>query len=197
MASQVEIVNQALVKIGSDRIVSLADDVKAAKVASAIWDAKRDAELAAHPWTFAKARAELPALATAPAFGWARAYQLPADYLTMVEVGENYVLYMPPDELVTLFEIEGQTILTDEASPLRIRYIRRITNTGLFPALFNEALACRLAAEMAESLTQSLAKREAAWKEYGMAIRTARQRNAIEQPPQPIPESSWWRASRS
>lgn len=195
MPSQVEIVNNALVKLGAGRITSIDDDSKQAEVARAIWAMKRDAELAAYPWTFAMARAELPALADAPAFGWARAFQLPADFLALVEVGEFWVLYQS-DEFTPAFQIEGRTVLTDEASPLRVRYLKQITNAGLFPALFAEALSCRLAAEMAESLTQSASKRELAWAEHKQAIREARRRNAIEQPPQPIPESGWIRARR-
>ncbi len=191
MADQTEVVNRALIKLGASQIVSIDDDSKQARTAKSLWDVSRDAEMAAHPWTFAKARVSLPALADAPAFGWARAFQLPADFLRMVEVGENYVLYLSTTEQGALFELEGRTILCDEGSPLRIRYIKRITEVGLWPALFCEALACRLAFEMCESLTQNLSKREAAQAEYKDAIRTARRVNAIELPPQPVPPGAW------
>lgn len=190
MASQVEIVNNALIKLGEDRITSMSDPDKPATLASAVWDVKRDAELAAHPWTFATARAALPASATAPAFGWAFSYPLPAGFLAMVEVGEDYVLYRP-DEARALFTIEGGAILCDEASPLRIRYVQQVTNTGLWPALFAEAMACRLAVELCEALTQSGSKKQQLRDEYRDTIRAARRANAIELPPQPVPESIW------
>lgn len=190
MASQIEICNQALTKIGASRVISIDDDVKQARALKAIYNAKRDAELAAHPWTFAITRAQLPASVTAPAFGWARAFPLPADCLQVVEVGENYVLYV--SDTRALFQIEARSILCDEASPLNIRYVRRETNDGLFAPLFAEALACRLAAEIAEELTQSSSKREQAWKEHKEAIRLAKRANAIEQPPQPLPDTPWW-----
>jgi hypothetical protein len=145
MASTIDIWNQALTKLGSTRITSEADDSKQAQSLSAIYDITLASELAAHPWTFAMTRARLPASVTAPAFGWQKAYPLPSDYLRMVEVGEYYVLYQPDQ---TLFQIEGAEILCDEVSPLNIRYIKSITNAGLFPALFTEAMACRLAAEV-------------------------------------------------
>jgi hypothetical protein len=196
MASQISIVNRALIKLGSSRITSIDDDDKTARLAKELWDTTRDLELSAHPWTFAKARAALPALAAVPAFGWGKAFQLPTNFLRMIEVGENYVMYMTDGEVGSLFELEGQTILCDEASPLRIRYVQRITNPGLFPPLFVEALATRLAHEMCESLTQNLTKKQALGEEYQAAIRAARRNNAIELPPQGTPLSSWERAAR-
>lgn len=193
MASTIEIWNLALTRLGSTRVTSLTDESKQARSLDAIYDAVRLSELAAHPWVFAMTRAQLPASSTAPTYGWTKAYPLPAGFLRMVEVGEYYVLYQHD---MTLFEIEGRQILCDEASPLRIRYIQDITSAGLFTPLFVDALACRLAAELAEDLTQSLSKRKAAEEAYEMAIRKARRANAIQLPPQPVPEDTWLLARR-
>lgn len=199
MASTVDICNQALIKVGAQRIVSLNDGTKQATLLNTIFDAKRDAELASHPWTFAIKRATLPPSTTAPTFGWGYAYPLPADCLSLVEVGDNFTFYdgsvgADPESGGPLFAVEGGAILTDQGTSLDVRYIYRVTNTGLMPALFCEALACRLAAELCESLTQNLAKREAAWGERKQAIREAKRVNAIEMPPQRIPPTSWVRA---
>lgn len=197
MASTVQIVNQALTKLGAQRITSLQDDTRNAREMNAIFEIKRDAELAAEPWTFATKRAEIPASSTTPAFGWGFMYPMPADFLRLVEVGEDYVFYSADS---TVFQIESDpdtgrvAILTDQASPLRIRYIYKVTNSGLFPALFVESLACRLAAESCETITQSTSKREAAWAERKQAIREAKRANAIEQPPRRPPDASWSRA---
>jgi hypothetical protein len=197
MASTVQIVNQALTKLGAQRITSLTDNTRNAREMNAIFEIKRDAELAAEPWTFAAARAEIPASSTTPAFGWAFMYPLPADFLRLIEVGENYVFY---NAEYTQFQLESDpdtgrlAILTDQSSPLRIRYIKKVTNSGLFPALFVESLACRLAAETCETITQSTSKREAAWAERQQAIKEAKRSNAVEQPPRIPPDSSWSRA---
>jgi len=193
MASTIEIWNRALTMLGSSRVLSENDDVKAAQTLSAVYPLTRQIELQAHPWVFAMARAELPALSSAPAFGWARAFQLPADCLRIAQIGEHWALYAPD---ITLFELEGRTVLCDESSPLRIRYVRDIENAGLFTPLFCEALACRLAATVAEDLTQSLSKREAAEASYKMAITVARRANAIQLPPQPTTDGTWMLAQR-
>lgn len=197
MASEVAICNQALVKVGASRITSLAEESKQARTLSAIYSIKRDAELAANPWTFAIKRAQIPASSTAPVFGWAYAYPLPSDYLALVEVGEDFTFY--DSDSGALFAIETDSngslsILTDQTSPLNVRYVYRVTNTGLFNSLFVEALACRLAAEVCEELTQSASKKEALWLEHRRALREARRLNAIEQPPRKNPPTSWERA---
>lgn len=197
MASTVEICNQALVKVGAERITSLSDDSENAAVLNAIFDVKRDAELAAHPWTFAIKRDSIPASATAPAFGWAYSYPLPSDYLALVEVGEDFTFYDSTTGALFVIESDPATgapaLLTDATSPLDLRYVYRVTNPGRFPAPFVEALACRLAAEICERRTQNLSKRQQAWDEYKLAIRTARRTNAIEQPAKMIPPGSWVR----
>jgi hypothetical protein len=195
MASQASIANQALVKLGAKRIVSIDDDARQARELKAIWDAKRDAEMAAYPWSFACHRAQLPALAEAPVYGYTRAFPLPTDYLSMVEVGEYWTMYQPAGS--ELFTIEGGNILTNDPSPLRIRYVRRIENTGLWSPLFNEALACRLAFELCETLTQSPKKQQIIQEQYELAIRKARRTNAIERAPQRTVDDSWTLALRS
>lgn len=192
MASVVQICNQALTKLGAARITDLLDDTRNARVMNAIYETKRDAELSAHPWTFAIKRAQIPALSTAPAFQWTKSYPLPSDCLRLVQVGEDYTFY--DSDGGELFQVEGNSILTDEESPLDVRYVYRVTSTGLFSPLFIEALACRLAAEGCEEITQNASKREAAWAEYKQAIREAKRVNAIEQPPQRQPDLSWVRA---
>jgi hypothetical protein len=48
----------------------------------------RKAELRKRHWSFAIKRAALPALADAPTWGFGYAYQLPTDYLRLMQVGE-------------------------------------------------------------------------------------------------------------
>lgn len=193
MSSKVEICNLALTKLGAARITSLDDDSKQARALSSIFDATRDAELALHPWSFAIIRASLPASSTAPAFEWQRAFPLPADCLHLVQVGDSFSFY-DSDTAGAGFDVEGGAVLTDAVSPLLVRYVYRVTNSGLFPPLFVQALACRLALELSEELTQNVSKREAAAMAYREAIREAKRANVIERPPQTVPDLSWVRA---
>jgi hypothetical protein len=190
-ASQTEIANLTLTKLGQDRIVSIDDDVEAARVLRSLWDMTRDAVLADHPWRFAMVRTALPALADAPAYEWARQFALPEDCLRLVQVADDWVFYTQESPFYTR---EGANILCDEAAPLRVRYVKRITNTGLWPVLFARAVAMQLAADACEKLTQSTSKGDKAIGEYELAIRKAKRQNAIELPPQAEPRTGWLQA---
>ena len=91
MASTVDIVNIALTLLGESRITSIDDDVKAAREAKALFDHARDALIGGYNWSFAKARAQLSADATAPVFEYANAFTLPVDCLRIHMAGEFYV----------------------------------------------------------------------------------------------------------
>lgn len=194
MASQVQIANRALTKVGEARILSLSDDLEAARAISSVWDVLRDAEFRIRNWNFTITRASLPALAATPDWGYAYQYQLPSDCIRVVQVDE----YFPGPSMSDYrnsseaqYQIERGKILTDLGAPLKIRYIARVEDTGLWDALFVEVFACRLAVEIAERLTQSGTKRDFAWKEYNEAVRVAVRSDAVENPPEPLPDDSW------
>ena len=56
MASEVDICNRALSKLGAARITSLTEDSVNARACNAMYESVRDAELRAHPWNFAMKR---------------------------------------------------------------------------------------------------------------------------------------------
>lgn len=194
MASQTDICNLAMAKIGGPNITAIDDGTEAANVLNRIYTSCLEAELAAHPWTFATTRAMLPADAVAPLFDWSFSYPLPADYLKLVAIGDSWLFYRAACD--GGYTVEGRAILTDVASPLKIRYVKRLTNAGIFSPGFVQAFACRLAAESAEALTQNLSKRQAAWQEREMAIKQAKHTNDIELPPVRSPAYSWELAAR-
>lgn len=194
MASQVELANRALTKIGEARIMSLDDDIEAARVVASLFSVVRDAELRAHNWNFSIRRDALAALSTVPAWGYYYQYQLPADCLRVIQVGE----YLPPPSMSNYrmtseseWQIEGGKVLTNLGAPLKIRYVSRVEDTGAWDALFVEAFACRLAVELCERITQSNTKRDAAWGEYEKALNSAVRSDAIENPSEPLPDDSW------
>nr|DAQ54373.1 MAG TPA: tail tubular protein [Caudoviricetes sp.] len=194
MASQVEIANRALTKIGEARILSLSDDVEAARVISSLWGVVRDSELRARNWNFSITRTTLAALASAPSWGYSYQYQLPSNCLRVLQAGE----YFPGPSMSdyrnsseAVWQIEGGRILTDLGAPLKIRYVARVEDTGVWDAAFNEVFACKLAIEVCERVTQSNTKREFAWEEYNRAISMAVRADAIENPPEPLPDDSW------
>ena len=151
MASQVEIVNRALTKIGEARILSMSDDVEPARSADSLWDIVRDAELRIRRWKFSIKRDSLAALVDAPDWGFSYQYQLPSDCLRILQVNDIFPGVDLSDYRSTdaaLWRVEGQKILTDIGAPLKVRYIRREDDTGVWDSAFVEAFAFRLSAEL-------------------------------------------------
>lgn len=195
MASRVDICNLALLKIGSgSKITSLTDNSVAARALSNCYDLIRKAELRANTWSFSIKRASLPASATAPAWGFANAFPLPADFVRLMQASEFYLTpalldYNTGD--ASAFAIESGSILTDYTAPLSIRYVWDVTDEGTFDALFNVALAARLAYETCEQITNSNTKKQSIRQDYMDAIKQAVRTNSIEKPPALIGDDSW------
>lgn len=196
MASDVEIANRALVKLGAATITDFLDGTETANKVNGLYAIVRDAELRAHRWNFAMKRTTLAALGDPPPWGFSKQFQLPADLLALDSVNDTLLghVNLGTDyrnaELLP-YAVEGRILLCDFAAPLKLRYVARVTDPSQFDALFVEAFACRLAMEMAEALTQSNSKRQLAIEEYKRAIRLARSKDAMEGPPEPIPDDAW------
>lgn len=188
MTTDVDIVNAGLIKLGEATINTLADDVKAARLANAIFADQRDVVLRAHPWNFALVRAELTAHVTAPLWGFTNAYDLPGDpdfCLRVIAVeGEA-------DEGPGAWQIEARQIVTDLASPIRILYLRRVTDYALWDVLALDALAARMAMALAEPLGKSTSLHNAMARLYDNSLRAARSADGQEGTAQLLAADGW------
>lgn len=186
MVSVVGIVNSGLIKVGADTITSLTDDSAEARAANAQYEKLRDEVLRAHPWNFAAARSRLARLADAPAFGFAYQYQLPADCLRILGMNDGRAR----------FEIEGRRLLTDEETA-DVSYLRRVTDPNEFDAMFAEALAYRMAADLAYPLANSTTLASAMMQLFQNALALARAIDGQEGGAQRILEASAWLDARA
>lgn len=196
MASDVEICNRALHKLGADTIIALTDDNNRARVMNVAYQPVRDAELFRRRWKFSIKRASLPALSSTPAFGYAYQYQVPTDFLRLIEGGDlmsNVDLSDYRGGGAT-YAREGDKILTNYEAPIDVRYIARITDTSLFDPAFAEALSARLAMECCKRITDSDTAKAAAQADYRLAIREAIVANAIERAAESMADDSWMMA---
>lgn len=190
MTSVVSIANRALDLLGADPIASLDDGSKPARLAARNFAPVRDAVLRSYPWNAASRRAVLPALAAAPAWGFARQFQLPEGpepphclRVWAVEGGDRQP-----------FRIEGRRLLTDAEAPLRLSYIARIEDPAAFDALLAEAIAARLAVYLAANLTESGSRVEAMTAYWRATLAEARQADAQEGSPGTIGGGDWLEA---
>lgn len=126
----------------------------------------------------------------APAWGYGVQFDLPSDCLRVLELESQ-----APDTWL----VESGKLVTDLASSdstsssttVAIRYIWQNTDVTTYDPLLVSAFSARLAAEMAEELTNSSGKRELAWGEYGAILSRAKGADAREQTPAAIGDDTW------
>lgn len=149
--SKVSICSNALLLVGDETIASFDESTSRARLVSNLWEDIRRATLRMHPWNFARRRVLLAPLATAPAFDWSYAFQLPGDWLRTVSIGER--------EEFDEFEMEDGKILCDLSS-IKLRYIYDHDNVAAWDALFVEAATFHMASAIAYPITKSASMQE-------------------------------------
>ena len=149
--SKTDICNNAIGRIGAQRIMDIDDeDSKSARICKNAYEINLREVLRLAPWNFAKDRIQLAELSTAPVFGWAKQYQLPTDFIRLVQFND---LDAWQDEPSDFYEIEGRKLLTDEDTA-RIEYIKFVDDPNQYDALFTKALVVLLASEIAVPIRQ-------------------------------------------
>lgn len=194
MASKVDIANLALIRMGEGTISSLTDNSEQARGVNTLWDMVQDMELRARVWSFSVKRAQLAASSSTPEWGFDYQYPLPADFLRLLQCdeifpGPNLSDYRQSDAAV--YRIENNMILTDIGAPLKIKYVARVTDTGLWDAGFVSVMASRLAVELCHRLTSKDEYIPTLQRDYRTAILDAARANAFEKAPEPLPDSAW------
>ena len=179
--STVDIVNTALDFIGQGNITSMEEASPLAEKARRLWPLCLDEVLRAHFWKCAASRAKLNEMGGSPAFGFARAFTLPGDFVRLIEAA-------PKDAVV---KVEGRALLTDEKS-ISILYVRRLEDTTLYDATLRLCLALKLAAMMAFGASSSTALAQDMEAKYRDKLREARTYDSMEGPGQEMPQQSTW-----
>lgn len=169
--------NEALVLLGQDgRFTAGLDSTAnaAAPRANAVYPTVRDTLLAKHPWNFALDRAEVAADDDAPAFGWQRRFALPDDLLRVWRLNDK-------DEQDVRWTVERGWLLTDEASPVNLRYIARVADPENWTPAFRTAVITELAVALSLGLTNTASRVQVARAEADRALADARWIDGQEQ----------------
>jgi hypothetical protein len=184
--STTEICNYAL----SMAQATLVDDIsvdtsESARQCAALYPLVRDAVLRSHPWNCAILRQPLTLNLTAPSFEFDYSYALPADCLRALD------LYGSDNK----FEVENGNLLTNEADA-NLTYIAQITDVSKYDALLVEAIATKLAAKLAITLSNSRLYASQLEQQYLVILSEARRVNGQEGSPKYIAQKSGWTDSR-
>lgn len=180
MASVTDIANAALLRVGDESIISLTDSTERARACNTAWPIVRREVLRAHSWNSVTTRTKLAALTTAPSWGFATAYELPADCLSLLEVDTD-----------SDWRVEGSQIVTDATGELGIRYLKDEEDTEQYDGMLTEVMVLRLAVEVCERITTTNTKREALLVEYDALLGDARSADGSESSPAEYEEDYW------
>lgn len=165
MAVEVDIANLALLRIGQlTTIADLAEDTPQAQAVKAVFTLTRDAVLEAFAWPFATFRATLAVIASAEVdaddvnlrTGWGFTYALPEKCIAprYIHSGTN----SPGEGQEVPFTIEGDVqrgkVLLCNEPEAELVYTKLIDNPGRWSAMFCDAFALRLAADLAMSVAK-------------------------------------------
>lgn len=147
--ARIDIWNGALDILHEAPLASTSDTGAVALWLSRNYGQARDFMLGRYYWKFAMKRASIAADATSPEWGWLNRYALPADIIRLVPPTEDGEWNGTPIR----YEQEGNYLLCDWTGALRLRWVARIEQEGLWSNDFCQVMQQRLALGMAHWLT--------------------------------------------
>ena len=152
MASEVDICNLALARLGDNATVASIDPPEGSAQAehcARFYPVARDALLEMHDWKFATRRASLAQLDT-ETWNWAFAYAKPSNALKLLAV---LPASASSDDDTQEYEAEtdsnGAPIILTDQEDASLRYIAHVMDTTVFSPLFVDALSWLLASHLA------------------------------------------------
>lgn len=209
--SETAIANMALAHLGnSDQIANLDENSNEARACLLFYEQCRDEVLGAFPWPFATIIDALALVEADPTDEWAFSYRYPSDALTVYRIPSGfdraafqsftwpcsltdwpYGFPAVPTRFRIVSDDEGKLIYTDQEDAT-IEYTKRETDPTRFPADFTNALALKLASDIAPMVAggDPFKLGDKAFQKYRLAVSDARARAANEERADPPPDSS-------
>lgn len=170
--------NRALTILGEARITDILTDATTKGVLlRQNYEQCRDIVLYEHPWNSAMKRASVAASVTAPIFEFSYAYPFPVDCLRVWYIfeGEGYN-----------WSSEDRSVLIDKASPLKFRYVSRITDPSRMEPLLFEAWAAYLAWTISFAITNDKTIQNRALQLYKDVLKQAKSADGQEGGPEQL-----------
>jgi len=183
MATELELVNAALLRVGSETITAgeFATPLEERAVAvDAFWPIARRSVLREHPWNAVTKRDTLTVDGTAPEWDYTTRFAVPANTLRILNVN-----------VTGPWRVEAGYILCDEADDLEIVFIEDDNDPSAFDSMLTEALILKLAIMLCERITDSSTKRERLLDEYQQVMRDVKHIEGQEKSENEFEEDLW------
>lgn len=152
MASEVDICNLALARLGDNATVASIDPPEGSAQAehcARFYAIARDSLLEMHAWKFATRRVQLAQL-SAESWNWSFAYAEPNDSLKLLAVlPASADSDADTQEYETETDSSGNPIILTNQEAASLRYVANVTDTTVFSPLFVDSLAWLLASYLA------------------------------------------------
>lgn len=197
MASEVDVCNLALARLGDNATVASIDPPEGSAQAehcARFYAIARDSLLEMHAWKFATRRVQLAKL-TVPSWDWSFAYAEPAGALKLLGVLSATA---SNDDETQPYEAEsaanGAAIILTNQEDASLRFVARVTDTTKFSPLFVDALAWLLASYLAGPVLKGDAGAAAAKSSYQhflVALSQAKTSDANQRKVRPEHTPAW------
>lgn len=190
--SKTTICNSALVKLGAERISSIDDNNKRARLCKEQYEKVRNDLLMSHPWNFAIARKSLALSATfTPAYEYEKAFLLPPDCMRIISTSLNYQKQIGEKYWnVEINAADSQKYLLCNDDSVEIKYMKDVDEAYFTPA-FAELLAHKLALDLSYSITQSASLSQLLNSQYQQKLREVRSFDAQEGSVRTVDADDW------
>lgn len=210
--SETQIANLALTRIGHNKQISSLDEgTVAADLCKLHYPMCRDTLLRAHTWRFAIKRVALSALSASPAFEFAYAYPLPADFMRLIRTDaeatgfSGAAVYGYPGvhgyaESGSVYRVEsfnGTRCLLSNESAVSIEYVARVSDVAQFDPMFVDVLAQFVASNICMALADNASLAETVMAIYKDKLSDARSTGAMEGTPREVIDTSGWLVARA
>jgi hypothetical protein len=176
--NDVALCSRALIRLGAAPITSFADGTAESEIAGALFGPIRDALLSSYTWTFAMGQAVLTPLVDAPVADYAKAFQIPNDYLLAISAGSD------GRGRGLHYRIARGAVHTN-ADNVVLTYIFRPEEEE-FPPYFDLALISRLSAEFCIPITENTTRTDTMIRMADYELARARQIDAQQDSPNRI-----------
>ncbi len=194
MSSDVEICNIALSRVAyTQPIVSFTERSKAAELCRVFYSSLREQVLQAFPWPFAESIVALADIAS-PAPGWTFRYRYPADCLkvrNIVQPGWRRALISDQQIPYKIGYDAGGRVIHSDQPEAACRFTFNVEDSTFFDPQFADALAWRLAMELALPLSAKPDLQAFAGQQYQLALTLAEGSAFQESQDDPEPESEF------
>ena len=181
--NKVSIANLALSNLGESSIQNLNDDNARARICVQRIDDVIRSILRMHDWNSAMKRIALAKIGE-PLFGFNTTFQLPVDFIKIVDVYP-----------VSRFRIQSDTLLSNETE-INILYVHEPTDVNTLDVLLGESIALKLAVEVSETLTGKDGLKDRMMQKFVLALQEARSANSKDKTPEHREDSTFWNARR-